>query len=94
MMEYDFVAEEADQLKAKLVLGENDGQELDSEELEALDEEEKLVQSIIKKGTMGGALDPEGDGLTVTQADGANENAKLHAYERTKVYRQLKDAYF
>ena len=53
MMEYDFVVEEADQLKARLIGGNDRKSELDSEEMEAIEEEEKLVQQIVKKGTMG-----------------------------------------
>ena len=43
MMEYDFVVEEAVQLKARLIGGNDRKSELDSEEMEALEEEEKLV---------------------------------------------------
>ena len=52
-MEYDFVVEEADQLKAKLIRGDDRQSDLNSEEMEAIEEEEKLVQQIIKKGKMG-----------------------------------------
>jgi hypothetical protein len=49
LMEYDFVAEEAEQLKADLIkIGKNEIDDIqrdnmDSDELEALEEEEKLV---------------------------------------------------
>ena len=52
MMEYDYVAEEAEQLKKDLIkgsngaaniVGEEGGLAMDSDELEAMEEEEKLV---------------------------------------------------
>ncbi len=61
MMEYDYVAEEAEQLKKDLIRGSNGaaniggeegGLAMDSDELEAMEEEEKLVKQMVKKGTM------------------------------------------
>ena len=61
MMDYEYVAGEADQLRDNLIKGRVTAeaadpadimQQMDSEELEAMEEEEKLVRDMVKKGTM------------------------------------------
>ena len=56
MMEYEYVEGQAEQLKHDLLQGrvcdEAVDAPLDSDEIEALEEEEKLVRSLVRKGTM------------------------------------------
>ena len=53
MMDYEHVIGEAIQLKDDLVKGTIQNDEgMDSDEMEALEEEEKFVRSMVKKGTM------------------------------------------
>ena len=66
---------------------------MDSEELEALEEEEKFVKSLVKKGTMqkqGGEISDSED---LAGYAGPSSEA-VFTYEKGKMYRQVRDQFF
>ena len=101
LMEYDYVVEEADQLRKELIQGkvtdENEQPALDSEELEAMEEEDKLVQSMVKKGTMQKLQEESqlgGAHAEVSAVYGEEKKQDVTAYEKTKQYRMMQQAFF
>lgn len=58
---------------------------MDSEEIEALEEEQKLVDSMIKKGTMQKQVDRDENGAN-GEGNG-QEGSVIFSYEKSKLYR-------
>ena len=69
---------------------------MDSEELEAIEEEEKLVREMVKKGTMQQSNKAEADIAEPNFAEDANEDnqSASASYEKSKLYRKMQGTFF
>lgn len=102
MMDYEYVEGEASQLRENLIKGRVTeapaDMQMDSEELEAMEEEEKLVRDMVKKGTMSKRQECDEDDYR--KAVDGDEDISMStdggplAYERSKQYRQMQGIFF